>query len=167
MISGSFFHVFIVNNWGKCPLGMGFYLVFIGPGGGAFWTLFAQGVENSPIKKISQGMVRLGIDWYIITVGGRVQAICGAVWIMSWDCFNLWTMTISVTTKTGSFIIFVKATTFSHIQFQVKLDQRAFTESEIWGNVFHSVTATSISLCHTVFSAIPLISLSSWNEPQW
>ena len=149
------------------PIGGGVLTRFYRPGGLNSFCL-GGGVGNSLIKKNCQGgMVRLGIDWYIITVEGRVQAICGAVWVVWWDCFNFWTMTISAITKTGSFIIFVKATTFSHIQFQVKLDQRAFTESEIWENVFHWITATWTSLCHTVFSAVPFMSLSSWNYPQW
>ena len=39
MSSVSFFHVFIVNNWEKCPWGWGFVL-FYRPGGS--WTLFAS-----------------------------------------------------------------------------------------------------------------------------
>ena len=34
---------------------MGFWLVFIGPGGGGFELFFAHGVGNSPIKKIARG----------------------------------------------------------------------------------------------------------------
>ena len=37
------------------PRGVGFKLVFIGPGGGGFELLFCPGVGNSPIKKIAKG----------------------------------------------------------------------------------------------------------------
>ena len=50
---------------------------FYRPGGWGFDLFFAQGVGNSPIKKIargvlpSEGMVSLGIDWYIrVTLKG-------------------------------------------------------------------------------------------------
>ena len=49
MISVSFFHVFMVNNRGKCPRG-GVLARFYRLGG--FELVFARG----------QGMVRLGID---------------------------------------------------------------------------------------------------------
>ena len=42
MISVLFFHVFIVNNWRKCPRGWGFSS-FYRPGGGSFSTLFCPG----------------------------------------------------------------------------------------------------------------------------
>ena len=51
MIFVSFFHVFMVNNCGKCPRG-GVLARFIGPGVGVLNFLFAQGVGNSPIKKL-------------------------------------------------------------------------------------------------------------------
>ena len=45
---------------------------FYMPEGWQFWTLFCQGVGNSPIKKLAgvlpRGMVRLGIDWYVRSV---------------------------------------------------------------------------------------------------
>ena len=65
MTSVSFFHVSVVNNWGKCPWG-GVLARFYGPGGESFELFFAQVVGNSPIKKLPRGMVRLGIDCYII-----------------------------------------------------------------------------------------------------
>ena len=37
------------------PPAVGFYPVFIGPGGGGFEPFFARGVGNSPIKKIVKG----------------------------------------------------------------------------------------------------------------
>ena len=64
VISVSFFNVFIMNNWGKCPQGWGLAR-FYRPGGGGFELFFCLGVGNSPIKKLPGGMVRLGIDWYI------------------------------------------------------------------------------------------------------
>ena len=54
MISVSFFHVFIVNNWEKCP-GGGVLAHFYRFGGGDFELLFCPGVENLPIKKIAMG----------------------------------------------------------------------------------------------------------------
>ena len=49
-----FFHVFIVNNWEKCP-GGGVLVRFYRPGGGGLNCFFARGVGNSPIKKIALG----------------------------------------------------------------------------------------------------------------
>ena len=54
MISVSFFHVFIVNNREKCPRG-GVLARFYGHGVGVLKSFFAQGVGNSPIKKIAWG----------------------------------------------------------------------------------------------------------------
>ena len=50
----SFFHVFTVNNGGKCP-GGGVLARFYRPGDWGFSTFFAWGVVNSPIEKIAQG----------------------------------------------------------------------------------------------------------------
>ena len=76
MISVSFFHVFMVNNWRNAP-GGGVLARFYRSGRWGFWTLFCPRVGNSPIKKIARGfcpggMVRLGIDWYI-TVNNAFQ----------------------------------------------------------------------------------------------
>ena len=73
MISVSFFHVFMVNNWEKCP-GGGVLARFIGSGVGVLNSFFGERVGNSPIQKIARGMVRLGIDWYIM--GGHHKHTC-------------------------------------------------------------------------------------------
>ena len=55
MISVSFFHVFIVNNWGKRPPpDVGVLARFYRPGMGVL-KFFCSGVGNSPIKKIATG----------------------------------------------------------------------------------------------------------------
>ena len=47
MTSVSFFLWFCSESLRKMPPGVGFWLVFIGPGGGGFELFFAQGVGNS------------------------------------------------------------------------------------------------------------------------
>ena len=42
------------------PPGVGFYLVFIGPGDGGFEFFFARGVGNSPIEKGARGFCSEG-----------------------------------------------------------------------------------------------------------
>ena len=55
MMSVSFFHVFMVNNRGKCP-GGGVLARFYRPGGvGVLNFLFARGVGNLPVKKLPGG----------------------------------------------------------------------------------------------------------------
>ena len=40
------------------PRGVGFLLVFIGPGGGVLNSFFARGVGNSPIKELPGGFAQ-------------------------------------------------------------------------------------------------------------
>ena len=55
MISVSFFHVFIVNNWEKCPRG-GVLARFYRPGGGGFERFFARGGEFTHQKNCLGGL---------------------------------------------------------------------------------------------------------------
>ena len=54
IISIAFFHVFIVNNRGKCPRGWGFSSFLYARGGG-FELFFAQGWGIRPPKKLPGG----------------------------------------------------------------------------------------------------------------
>ena len=75
MTSVSFFHVFTVNNSGKCPR-VGFSSFFIDPGGRGFELSFYPGGGKFAHRKHCLGMVKLGIadtlflHW--IPGGGRV-----------------------------------------------------------------------------------------------
>ena len=65
MISVSFFHVFIVNNWEKCPWG-GVLARFYRPGGGGFELLFFLGGGEFAHQKLPGGFAlrgRDGQDW--------------------------------------------------------------------------------------------------------
>ena len=87
MISVSFFHVFIVNNWGKCPWG-GVFARFYRPGGRWGFELFLPGGGNSTVKKLPRGDGQawnwlIHKDFYLLTLllrGGGVLA--HTVWLL-------------------------------------------------------------------------------------